>query len=125
METVKLVPSSVPRVAPQERCPSQDAIAMIGDKWKLLILIQLSSARVLRFKELQRALAPVSQKVLTGALRELERDGLVERTVYPEVPPRVEYRATGCTASLLPIVHELGTWATLHAARNGGAVPER
>ena len=122
METALDAQSAHPSPA---SCPSQDAIAMIGDKWKLLILIQLSTARVLRFKELQRALAPVSQKVLTGALRELERDALVERTVYPEVLPRVEYRATRCTESLLPIVHELGNWATQHAERKSEAVPAR
>jgi DNA-binding HxlR family transcriptional regulator len=93
-------------------CPSQRAIGMIADKWKLLILMQLSRTDVLRFKELQRTLGTVSQKVLTGALRELEADGLVERTAYAEVPPRVEYRATRRAHALLPILRQLEIWAT-------------
>jgi DNA-binding HxlR family transcriptional regulator len=85
---------------------------MIADKWKLLILIQLAGADVLRFKELQRSLGTVSQKVLTGALRELEADALVERTAYAEVPPRVEYRPTPRARALLPILRQLETWAS-------------
>ncbi|MGP6157364.1 MAG: winged helix-turn-helix transcriptional regulator [Vulcanimicrobiaceae bacterium] len=92
-------------------CPMQDAISMIADKWKLLILIELSRASVLRFKELQRSLGTVSQKVLTSALRELEGDGLVERTIYAEVPPRVEYRPTERVRKLLPILQQLNDWA--------------
>jgi len=115
-------PSSPPGVLPVEpmlddrdygtrNCPMQDAIAMIADKWKLLILIELSRASVLRFKELQRSLGTVSQKVLTSALRELEADGLVERTIYAEVPPRVEYRPTERVSKLLPILERLNDWA--------------
>ncbi len=102
-------------------CPSQRAIGMIADKWKLLILIELSRTELLRFKELQRTLGTVSQKVLTGALRELEADALVERTVYAEVPPRVEYRATRRARALLPILRQLDTWAisTAEAAAEG------
>jgi DNA-binding HxlR family transcriptional regulator len=98
-------------------CPIQDAIASIADKWKLLILMELSAAPVLRFKELQRRLGTVSQKVLTSALRDLEADGLVDRTVFAEVPPRVEYRATAAVHSLLPILDQLNTWATQRAGR--------
>jgi DNA-binding HxlR family transcriptional regulator len=95
-----------------DECPSQKAIGMIADKWKLLILMELSRASVLRFKELQRVLGTVSQKVLTAALRELEADGLVGRTAYDEVPPRVEYRATARVAKLLPILRQLEDWAS-------------
>jgi DNA-binding HxlR family transcriptional regulator len=95
-----------------EECPSQRAIGMIADKWKLLILMELSRAQVLRFKELQRTLGTVSQKVLTAALRELEADGLVHRTAYAEVPPRVEYRATPRVARLMPILRQLEEWAS-------------
>jgi DNA-binding HxlR family transcriptional regulator len=102
-------------------CPSQRAIGMIADKWKLLILMQLSRTDVLRFKELQRTLGTVSQKVLTGALRELEADALVERTAYAEVPPRVEYRATQRARALLPILRQLEDWAAARAE----AVPAR
>ena len=99
------------RVHGPGNCPIQDAIASIADKWKLLILMELSDAPVLRFKELQRRLGTVSQKVLTSALRDLEADGLVDRTVFAEVPPRVEYRATAAVHSLLPILDQLNTWA--------------
>jgi DNA-binding HxlR family transcriptional regulator len=92
-------------------CPMQDAIGSIADKWKLLILIELARAGVLRFKELQRALGTVSQKVLTSALRDLERDGLVSRRVYAEVPPRVEYRPTARAGKLLPVLAQLQQWA--------------
>ncbi len=96
-----------------EHCPSQNAIGMIADKWKLLILIELARHDVLRFKELQRALGTISQKVLTSALRALEADGLVRRTVYAEVPPRVEYVANGKARSLFPILAQLHAWASL------------
>jgi DNA-binding HxlR family transcriptional regulator len=95
-----------------DNCPSQRAIGMIADKWKLLILMQLARTDVLRFKELQRTLGTVSGKVLSSALRELEADALVERTAYAEIPPRVEYRATQRTHALLPILRDLETWAT-------------
>lgn len=95
-----------------EPCPMQNAIGMIADKWKLLILMELTRSEVLRFKELQRALAPISQKVLTAALRSLEADGLVKRTVYAEVPPRVEYMVNGKARALLPILAQLHEWAS-------------
>ncbi|GAC1659909.1 MAG: helix-turn-helix domain-containing protein [Vulcanimicrobiaceae bacterium] len=101
-------------------CPIQDAISSIADKWKLLILMELSREGVLRFKELQRHLGTVSQKVLTSALRDLEADGLVNRRVFAEVPPRVEYRATEAVHSLLPILEQLNTWATARA-KNGSS----
>ncbi len=92
-------------------CPMQETIGAIADKWKILILIRLANAEVLRFKELQRALGTVSQKVLTSALRDLERDGLVSRKVYAEVPPRVEYRPTARADALFPILAQLHAWA--------------
>ena len=99
-------------------CPIRDAIASIADKWKLLILMELSKAPVLRFKELQRHLGTVSQKVLTSALRDLEADGLVSRKVFAEVPPRVEYRATEAVFALLPILDQLNGWAEQHSKKN-------
>jgi DNA-binding HxlR family transcriptional regulator len=112
MEATREAPS---RAYSANDCPSLRAIAMIADKWKLVILMELSRASVLRFKELQRTLGTVSQKVLTAALRDLEADGLVERTVYPGVPPRVEYRATQRTQALLPILRQLEVWASTTA----------
>ncbi len=75
-------------------CPAHRAIEALGDKWKLLIVIELGRAGKLRFGGLQQALVGINQKVLTGALRGLERDGIVERRAYAELPPRVEYQLT-------------------------------
>lgn len=111
METIERPAVLEQRYGPNH-CPIEYAIGTIADKWKLLILIQLTQVDVLRFKALQRVLGTVSQKVLTSALREMESDGLVERTVYPEVPPRVEYRATERARALLPILDQLQGWAT-------------
>ena len=90
-------------------CPVSTTVALIGSKWKLLVLRNLRM-RTWRFNELQRSLEGVSQKVLTSALRDLERDGLVERTVYAEVPPRVEYSLTDLGRSLEPIMAATETW---------------
>ncbi len=108
---------TAPPVHGAGNCPIQDAISSIADKWKLLILMELSKAGVLRFKELQRQLGTVSQKVLTSALRDLEADGLVHRKVFAEVPPRVEYRPTEAVAALLPILDQLNTWAENRARK--------
>jgi DNA-binding HxlR family transcriptional regulator len=96
---------------PAGDCPVERAISQLADKWKLHILLVLADQEVVRFRELQRQVHGVSQKVLTKALRELEADGLVERTVYAEVPPRVEYRPTARCADLLPILAQLQVWA--------------
>jgi DNA-binding HxlR family transcriptional regulator len=95
-------------------CPVQSIVDKLADKWKLQILLTLASEGVVRFRELQRQLHGVSPKVLTNALRELERDGLITRTHYPEIPPRVEYRAAERSRSLLPILAQLNEWATKH-----------
>lgn len=90
-------------------CPVATTVALIGSKWKLLVLRNLRM-RTWRFNELQRSLEGVSQKVLASALRDLERDGLVERTVYAEVPPRVEYNLTELGRSLEPIIAAMEDW---------------
>jgi DNA-binding HxlR family transcriptional regulator len=91
------------------RCPVDVALDVMGGKWKPIILWRLS-AGTMRFNALQRSIPDVSQRILTLHLRELERDGLVVRTVYPEVPPRVEYTATPVALKLLPVMHGLGQW---------------
>ena len=84
-------------------CPVETTLTLISDKWKVLILRDLmSGAR--RFGELKRSLGAVSQKVLTAQLRQMEDSGLLTRTVYPEVPPRVEYRLTDLGRSLKPVL---------------------
>jgi len=90
-------------------CPVATTVQIIGSKWKLLILRNLL-ARPWRFNELKRSLEGVSQKVLTDALRTLEADGIVIRTVYPEVPPRVEYALTELGETLRPILKTMERW---------------
>ena len=84
-------------------CPVATTVALIGSKWKLLIMRNLLS-RPWRFNELKKDLEGISQKVLTDSLRSMEADGLLTRTVYPEVPPRVEYTLTELGYSLRPIL---------------------
>jgi DNA-binding HxlR family transcriptional regulator len=95
---------------PDHRCPAEPAVAMIGGKWKIPILWHLFDGGR-RFSELHRALAPVTQKVLIQHLRQLEADGLVTRTVFAEVPPRVEYALTPRGRSLKPIILSLCSWS--------------
>ena len=91
------------------RCPVDFTLKMIGGKWKPLIL-RLLGEGTLRFGQLQRAIPSVTQRVLTLQLRELERDGLITRTVFPEIPPRVEYKLRAPARDLLPILSALGEW---------------
>ena len=102
-----------------EACKSEEAIEVrhlldrIGDKWSLLVIALLGRG-TRRFSELRREIDDISQRMLTLTLRHLERDGLVERTVYPVVPPRVEYRLTPLGATLLDTIQALVTWTTGH-----------
>lgn len=90
-------------------CPVATTVRLIGSKWKLLILRNLL-ARPWRFNELKKNLEGISQKVLTDSLRSLEEDGIVTRTVYPEVPPRVEYALSELGESMRPIIHAMEQW---------------
>lgn len=93
-------------------CPIRNILARICDKWSLLVIYTLAKEdRPVRFKELQRLIADISQKMLTSTLRTLEEDGYVTRTVYPEVPPRVEYTLTARARSLMPLINALLTWS--------------
>lgn len=98
-------------------CPIRNILARIGDKWSLLVIYTLdkSENESVRFKELQRKIPDISQKMLTVTLRTLEEDGYVTRTIYPEVPPRVEYALTDRAKSLLPHVDSLIGWALENA----------
>jgi DNA-binding HxlR family transcriptional regulator len=89
----------------------EEAVKTIEGRWKILILFQLFGTPVLRFSELRRAITGVSQKMLIQQLRELEKDGIVERKVYPEVPPKVEYRLTQVGTALRPALKALKSWA--------------
>jgi DNA-binding HxlR family transcriptional regulator len=90
-------------------CPAELALRVMQGRWKLLIVRELL-AGVRRFSDLQRALEGVSQKVLTTQLRDLEADGVVVRTVHPEVPPRVEYALSPRGRDLIPVLESLHAW---------------
>ena len=90
-------------------CPVEAALEVIGGKWKPLILWALGDT-VMRFGELQKGLPGVNAKMLTKQLRELEEDGVITRTIYPEVPPRVEYAITDFGKTLIPILQALCNW---------------
>jgi DNA-binding HxlR family transcriptional regulator len=89
----------------------EEALEVLEGRWKILILFHLFSAPVLRFSELRRAMPGISQKMLIQQLRDLERDRVVSRKVYPEVPPKVEYSLTKDGTALRPSLQELQAWA--------------
>ena len=92
-------------------CPVATTVSLIGSKWKLLIMRNLL-VRSWRFNELQRSLDGISQKVLTDSLRSMEEDGIITRTVYPEVPPHVEYALSELGESMRPIIMSMEAWGT-------------
>ncbi|MGQ4514559.1 winged helix-turn-helix transcriptional regulator [Streptomyces sp. DW26H14] len=100
---------------PYERgCPSRDLLDQIGSKWAVLVLGELGKHGAARFTHLRQRLAGVSEKMLTQTLRTLERDGLVLRTVYPEVPVRVEYGLTALGETLREPLRALTEWSVRH-----------
>jgi len=102
-------------------CPVEAALDVIGGKWKPLILWHLGD-EIKRFSELQRELPGVNAKMLTRQLRELEEDGVIRRTVYSEVPPRVEYAITDFGKTLLPIMRALCDWGAQYIGIDEAAV---
>ena len=94
-------------------CPVATTVALIGSKWKLLIIRNLLQ-RPWRFNELKKDLEGISQKVLTDSLRSMEADGLITRTVFPEVPPRVEYALSELGQSLKPILDSMVDWGNAY-----------
>ncbi|WP_338876076.1 helix-turn-helix domain-containing protein [Spirosoma sp. SC4-14] len=96
-------------------CPIRNILDRFSDKWSTLSIIHLGDAGTLRFNELKKRIDGVSQRMLTVTLRTLERDGLVKRRVYAEIPPRVEYELTDLGRSLLVQIIELGDWASNHS----------
>ncbi len=95
-------------------CPMELTLDLIGGKWKSLILWHLGE-NTLRFSELKKALPKITQKMLTQQLRELEQDGLVERYIYTQVPPKVEYSLTDAGKTLLPILTTMSQWGINYA----------
>ncbi len=98
-------------------CPVATTVQLIGGKWKLLLLRNLLQ-RPWRFNELKKSLDGISQKVLTDSLRSLEADGIVARTVFPEVPPRVEYALTELGESMRPIIDAMAQWGSDYKRRS-------
>lgn len=96
-------------------CPVETTLTLIGDKWKVLILRDLLTGTK-RFGELKKSIGNVSQKVLTAQLRTMEENGLLTRTVYAEVPPRVEYTLTDLGKSLKPILDAMWNWGEEYKA---------
>jgi DNA-binding HxlR family transcriptional regulator len=113
------LPEPVP-AAEHEACPVTDVLRRVGDKWSVLVVVLLGR-RAYRFNELQRGIEGISQRMLTRTLRGLEHDGLVSRTVYPTVPPSVEYRLTPLGQSLLTPLSALADWAVEHAGEISAA----
>lgn len=100
-------------------CPVATTVQLIGSKWKLLIMRNLL-ARPWRFNELQKDLSGISQKVLTDSLRAMEADGIITRTVYPEVPPRVEYALSSLGETMRPILDSMEQWGTAYKENRVG-----
>ncbi|MDO4309175.1 MAG: helix-turn-helix domain-containing protein [Prevotella sp.] len=92
-------------------CPIRNVVARFGNKWTLLVILILSENGSTRFNRLGKLIPDISTKMLAGTLRTLEADGLVRRTVFPEVPIRVEYELTPTGHSLVPIIRQLTDWA--------------
>lgn len=107
MEEKKILPA----------CPVETTLTLIGDKWKVLILRDLMDGTK-RFGELKKSIGSVTQKVLTAQLRAMEESGLVNRKVYAEVPPRVEYTLTETGYSLKPILDSMWNWGLQYKAKN-------
>ena len=94
------------------QCPVRNVLSRIGDRWSLLVLLALhAKAGTMRFSDLCKTIPDVSQKMLTSTLRKLEADDLLSRTVYPEVPPRVEYKLTKRGKTLIPLLNQLVDWS--------------
>jgi DNA-binding HxlR family transcriptional regulator len=97
-------------------CPLTAALRVIGGKWSLIVLYWLDDGRK-RFHELQRAMPSISHKMLAGTLHDLEHEGLITRTVYPEIPPRVEYALSSYGCSVRPLIDGVRVWGRQHLER--------
>ncbi len=95
-------------------CPTQRVLETIADKWSVIVIYALSQQETRRYSELQRVIGGISQKMLTQTLRKLERDGLLERHVYPVVPPKVEYALTPMGHTLTDLLKAICHWAEVH-----------
>ncbi|MFI3322812.1 MAG: helix-turn-helix domain-containing protein [Rikenellaceae bacterium] len=92
-------------------CPIRDVLSRVGDKWSMLVMMTIYRGETMRFKEINREIPDLSEKVLTSTLRALESDGYLSRKIYPQVPPKVEYKLTDMGKSLVPLLQNLVDWA--------------
>ncbi|MBD0833072.1 helix-turn-helix transcriptional regulator [Aestuariibaculum sp. TT11] len=99
------------KFAEPEQCPVRNVLDRIGDKWSMLVLLLLEEKGLLRFNEIDKHIATISQKMLSVTLKGLQADGLVKRTIYPQVPPKVEYELTELGQTLIPHLNILVEWA--------------
>lgn len=99
-------------------CPIENTLQILDGKWKITILYYLLSEGTLRFGELKKRINGITQRMLTTQLRELEQKGIVERKVYPVVPPKVEYSLTEVGHSLKPVLNEMHIWSVKHDSTN-------
>ncbi|MCD7971866.1 MAG: helix-turn-helix transcriptional regulator [Candidatus Azobacteroides sp.] len=97
-----------------ENCPFRMVMEHFGNKWSMIIIITLGENGRMRFNELDKCIVDISQKVLTSTLRILEKDGFINRTVHPEVPPRVEYELSDLGKDLLPLIERFADWSYEH-----------
>ena len=100
--------------------PFNYAMSLVGGKWKMQILFWLWKRQTMRYGEIRRALEGVTHKMLDEKLKELDRDGLIVRTEYPEVPPRVEYSLSDLGMTLMPVLHEICLWGHEHWPEGDG-----
>jgi DNA-binding HxlR family transcriptional regulator len=119
-----------PKAPYAERCPIRDVLDRMGDRWSMLVLLTLGDAGTLRFTALKARIDDVSQRMLAQTLRRLEQDGLVSRTVYPTIPPRVDYALTPLGRSFLKPLKGLIDWADanhaeVRSAREAYEPPQR
>jgi DNA-binding HxlR family transcriptional regulator len=112
-EGTKMIPGNLH--VPEDCRAVSEVLSRVGDKWTILVVSELGQGRK-RFNEIRRALGSISQRMLTLTLRGLERDGLVTRTVFPTIPPKVEYELTKLGRSLLEPVSGIGLWARQNRA---------
>ena len=106
-----------PKIDDLPTCPVETTLTLIGNKWQVLILRDLSMNGTMRFKELQRSIGKISQKVLTSNLRAMEESGIVHREVFAEVPPRVEYSLTELGSTLQPVLDAMWAWGESYKER--------
>jgi DNA-binding HxlR family transcriptional regulator len=117
---VSISPAGIPYTPEAAAADVEQALRMLEGRWKLLILFQLFGGGIRRFSELERAIPAVTQKMLAQQLRQLEKDGLIVRKVYPEIPPKVEYALTDWGQSLCPVLDAFLKWS---AANPGSPAP--